>query len=338
MDYSNKTMLKNKNILFIGYKYYNYHEKITEAIKNQGGNVNYFPVFKYNIWFTLSRRISFKLFLRYNKINADKILKAAQKKQYDIIFIMQGFQLADDFYLKLKKQQPSAYMVNYHWDSVRMTEFKRTLLDTVKYFDKAYSFDRLDCEKNKELNYLPLFYIDDYKNSDQNNGNKDIDLLFIGSISKYRRYELIKKIEEQCKAKGLNFITFLHINKNYYWRLKLKGKELRGTSFKSISQQEIVDYYKRSKAVIDLPNQKQSGLTMRTFEVLGFGNKLITTNTFIKKEPFYNSDYIEIIDEKEPIITPGFIFNNNKTGINVTNYSINEWIKKILLDETKSNN
>ena len=46
---------------------------------------------------------------------------------------------------------------------------------------------------------------------------------------------------------------------------------------------DIVSLYKESEVILDINHPGQNGLTMRTFEALGAGKKLITTNTEIKK-------------------------------------------------------
>jgi hypothetical protein len=61
---------------------------------------------------------------------------------------------------------------------------------------------------------------------------------------------------------------------------------------------------------------------MRTFETLGAGKKLITTNKNILNEPFYNPEYISVINPKNLKINVDFIKNEPKDKINVDNYSL----------------
>ena len=58
--------------------------------------------------------------------------------------------------------------------------------------------------------------------------------------------------------------------------------------FRALSRREVIDYYRRAKVIIDLPHHLQAGLTMRVFEALGAGRKLITMNSHIAEEPFYD--------------------------------------------------
>ena len=97
-----------------------------------------------------------------------------------------------------------------------------------------------------------------------------------------------------------------------------------------VSQKEILSAYSTTKAVLDIENYGQKGLTMRTLEVLGSGLKLITTNIFIKYESFYSKEQVLIIDRKSPLLNENFFQDNNFQKMNiVNNYSLENWLKKI---------
>ena len=48
----------------------------------------------------------------------------------------------------------------------------------------------------------------------------------------------------------------------------------------------IIDIFKKSRAVLDIPIAGQNGLTMRTFECLAMKKKIVTTNENIKQYAF----------------------------------------------------
>ncbi|MGE4514729.1 MAG: hypothetical protein AB7E26_13095, partial [Chryseobacterium sp.] len=50
----------------------------------------------------------------------------------------------------------------------------------------------------------------------------------------------------------------------------------------------------------------QNGLTIRTFEVLASGKKLITTNSDITNYPFYSPENILVIDRENIQMNPEF--------------------------------
>jgi len=77
----------------------------------------------------------------------------------------------------------------------------------------------------------------------------------------------------------------------------------------------------------------QSGLTMRTFEALGCGCKLLTTNHSIFHESFYNDQIIKFIDKGDIVLNVDFIKNTYKNIDQFDEYSINKWVRKIFQNE-----
>jgi spore maturation protein CgeB len=87
--------------------------------------------------------------------------------------------------------------------------------------------------------------------------------------------------------------------------------------------------YKRTVSVLDIELNIQSGLTMRTFEALGAGVKLITTNTKIIDEPFYDKNVAMVIDRINPDIDINFFNNNLTVDKNFRKYSFDNWLNNI---------
>ncbi|NVL90277.1 MAG: hypothetical protein HWN69_04670 [Desulfobacterales bacterium] len=329
---SEDRFLDGKRVLFLGYEYYDYHTQIKETIKAAGAVVDFFPVMKYDLGYTILRNLNTRGFLYYNRSYSRSILKMISGKKYDYVFAIQGFQLPDEFYIELRKLNPRARFLNYHWDSVRKTVYGNTLLDLIPFFDKLYSFDRRDCETYEALHYLPLFYTEEYEElrKEPSSAPRDIDLLFIGSCCQHRRYRHVKRIERICLKQGIKFARYVHVNKRFYIRNFLRGRRLTSVHFRALSRREIIDYYRRSKVIIDLPHHSQAGLTMRVFETLGAGRKLITTNSCIAEEPFYDKRIISIIDPDILSINTEFVKDGTYEWNSVLeDYSISNWIWKI---------
>ncbi|MBN1183548.1 MAG: hypothetical protein JXB49_14760 [Bacteroidales bacterium] len=316
--------LSNKNVLFIGYEYFDYHTKIREALIELGATVEYYPVMNYNLMYSFLRRISYRHFLNYNIKHGKKILKATRKKEYDYVFVIQGQQLSTDFFTELRLQLPQALFINYHWDAVRITEFGNSLLDVIPFFDKAYSFDRDDCEKYMNLNYLPLFY----SNRIRIKSEKTYDLAFVGSITLLNRYLHIKQIERKCIEAKISFKYFLYVSPRDYIRFFINGNRMNNVSIRRLSSEGVKSLYNSAKVVLDIPNQVQSGLTIRTIEALADGTKLITNNANIKKESFYNENNIQIIDLDNLMLDKEFIYRDVEP-LDMSSYHIHQWVKTL---------
>lgn len=75
------------------------------------------------------------------------------------------------------------------------------------------------------------------------------------------------------------------------------SNENSGIDYKpQISYDEILKIVAQSKVIIDLTQEKQSGLTLRPLEAIFFKKKLITNNVNIEKCRFYNKNNIYVID------------------------------------------
>jgi hypothetical protein len=70
---------------------------------------------------------------------------------------------------------------------------------------------------------------------------------------------------------------------------------------------ELSEILQASRIIIDIQHPKQTGLTMRTIEMLGLKKKLITTNKDVVDYDFYDEKNIFIIDRKNPQISMDFL-------------------------------
>ena len=65
---------------------------------------------------------------------------------------------------------------------------------------------------------------------------------------------------------------------------------------RKINEKETYELMKSSNIIVDVPMANQNGLTIRTFEALGFNRKLITTNKNIVNYDFYNPTNIYVYE------------------------------------------
>jgi len=255
--------------------------------------------------------------------------RAFKKSNYDYVLVRAGFQLPLSFYEQLTKTHPGAQFINFHWDSLKPNYDYRPILP---YFNKVFSFDYKDCETHKELQYLPLFYIDEYASLQSKGIVNKIDILFIGAWRNTERYNLIKKTEKICEHANLKFSHYLHQPLWTYLVSIKEGIVPKEVKFKKLSPKEIIKLFSISNTIIDFPSSFQTGLTIRTFETLAAGKKLITTNKNIITEPFYNPEIINIVEPDNFRLDLDFIKRNPKFSLKekIKDYSIENYIYKLL--------
>lgn len=324
-----KLDLKSKKILYIGPVSFSYDRFFIKKLREFEAHVDPFELYPDTIFVKAIRKLNPSYLEIYYKKYFNKVIL---KGGYDYILVRHGYQLTMELLQKLRELNPGARLINFHWDSIKPYYNYVPLLNA---YDKVFSFDYKDCHDH-QLCYLPLFYLDIYGDHAQSKCNykKEIDILFIGSWRNKERYDQVKLTDEFCKPNGLKFFYFLHYSVRDRFKLLKKGIIARGAKSKSLSHPQILNYFAKASCIIDFPSSFQTGLTMRSFEALGAGKKLITTNQNIVNEPFYNPEYISIINPENFKIDIDFVKNTPKSKMVelIENYSIGSYIYKLLKD------
>ena len=103
-------------------------------------------------------------------------------------------------------------------------------------------------------------------------------------------------------------------------------------SFDKMSAKDISKIVDESRIILDVQHPKQTGLTMRTIEMVGMNKKLITTNESIKKYDFYNTNNIAVVNRKNVEISAEFL-NAPYEPLSpelYEKYSLKNWIFEVL--------
>ena len=248
-------------------------------------------------------------------------------KNYDLIVAIRGDLLSRETIEFMKNENPHAKTILYLWDSVLENQFVKAIIGA---FDEVKSFDRLDCPKYG-FEYLPLFYTKEYHFDPNTSHEYKYLFSFVGTDHTDRHF-ILKELERQAKEAGWD--TYIHLRTSLlgYYKRKLRGMKVHKSDYKfeSISSAYISELYRHSKCVVDIENDVQSGLTMRTFEALASGKKLITTNKHIMESDLYHPNNVFVIDRKFPILDESFVKSVFVYNPAIEKYSIEEWSKNLL--------
>ena len=335
----NLDSFKNKKILYISIKTFNYELEIANKLRELGAKVDYFDERPSNSVLTkgiirLKRSFIQKKIDTYYK----SILKKIEGEKYDFFFLVKGEAIPSFFLAKLKVLQKDCFFIYYTWDSF---ENNPNALSILCFFDKKLTFDNLDAEKFK-LEFRPLFYIDKYKTM-KNIKKPKYKMLFLGTAHS-DRYRISNSVVNWCNENNFSSFTYYYMQSKIVYFLKskfdssFKEFDFKKLNFKSLSINEIVKYYENSFIILDINHPNQRGLTMRTFEALGAGKKIITTNKQIKKYSFYNSNNIFVIDRKNIELEREF-FESNFIPISedvLFEMSITGWIKSVFIQNSSN--
>ena len=217
------------------------------------------------------------------------------------------------------------------------TSFNPNGLNVLPLFDEKFTFDKSDSIKYN-ISFRPLFFIDQYgKLRGVNNLHKtNQNLLFVGTAHT-DRYLISNIIVSWCKKNKINTNTYYFIpGLMVFFFKKIFDKSFSGFNYNSLSVkplsiEQLLQLYKTATIILDIHHPDQSGLTMRTFEALGAGKKLITTNAFIKEYFFFNENNILIIERNQTEFNYDFFLSPVKFYDNemYSKMSIEGWLNEI---------
>lgn len=326
------TDLKNKKVLFIAPKFFGYEIQIVQAMQNLGASV-YFHSDKpsENRWV----KAILRLFPKFVWPIADRIyinwLNKQKLSECDVIFIVKGEAISPNFLRILHKRFASAKFIFYMWDSIANVKYTEQKL---VFFNQVFSFDLNDCNVYSQIQYRPLFYIDSYQQEAETKPTSH--LFFLGTLNGDRPKVLSKVISSIGKNVSFDYGLFVRS------RLELTLRKLLDKSFALIDEKRLLfapvsaavikQRMSACNCVLDIEHPKQTGLTMRTFEVLAAGKKLITTNQLIRQEAFYDDSRICIIDRNAPFIPNDFLQSSatQMPSFFYAENSLNGWLSDVL--------
>ncbi len=320
--------LNNKRILFIGTGFYRYDDAILKQMEVCGAKVSYFSSIRTITYFE-------KILLLRSKSKIQKVkekyvtnLIETAPDEVDIVFCIKGENLNDNHIKQLRNKYPNARTILYLWDSiVRLLNWE--LLHS--YFKNIYTFDRLDSIKYG-LSFRPLFYIQAKEDVLQSTDNKyDYDFSFVGEFHT-DRYEILRKIKQEVLAHNNSYCIQLYIDRYGYFlnrfilkRIKPEDKDL--LIFRKMSYQKYLNITNKSRAIIDIENPRQSGLTIRSIETLAMGKYLVTTNSDIYNYEDIDASTYCIINRENPTM-PSVPYQERPKGLS-DNYSIEAFVNEM---------
>lgn len=332
-----KEKLADKNILFFSVQTFNLEKEIKKKLEEFGAKVDYYDERPSNNSF-VKGIIRIKRSFYQNKINNyyKQILTRTKNKKYHYLFVNRGEVVPEFFLEEFKKDHLDCEFIFYTWDSFTNHSHPTKIL---KYFDRKFTFDPVDAVRF-DLNFRPLFYLDSYKKIKNDSVELKYDLLFLGTAHS-DRYTISDLIVNWCNKNNLTSFCYYFIHgRSVYFYKKMFDKsfqlfDYKKLNFESLTTNQILELYKKTNIILDINHPGQKGLTMRTFEAIGSGKKMITTNSEIKKYPFYNPQNIYVIDRNDIVLNKNF-FETNYQDIKEDLYektSIEGWLNCLFVEK-----
>lgn len=322
---------KDKKILFIAPAFFGYEKEIKKRLESLGASVDYYddrP--SAHAWDKIAIRVMPGLVNRTVRAYFNDIL-ARSERDYDFVFIVKLECMPLDILMALRERNPHAKFVYYSYDSVKNN---RNIRGAVHVFDSAFTFDPEDAGTLEGIRFRPLFFLNEYRSLPD--VPPKYDLSFVGSAHS-DRYRLVRKVKSALPNNSAKTFFFLFMPNRWICLLRrvlmptFWGASVKEFSFTPLKKADVLSVIAESAAVLDFQHPNQTGLTMRTIEMLGARKKIITTNASVKKYDFYRPENIAVVDRKNPVIDPAF-FSTPYVQLPsdlYEKYSIDGWLREI---------
>lgn len=345
---------KDKNILIIMPDFYSFKTNIKDELEARGAKVKIYNEEPDKLKFLILKNMEELLhksnaFEKFNHQLVNAILAEKPAEGYDYFLVIRGNVLTEETIksIKAKALKSDAKTIYYTWDPVEYVNHKGKL---GLLFDKRYDFDSVDV-RNTDMGYelLPLFYTDEFDAATMEQPSEyKYDYVSVSAYFPYR-YRYLEAFKKANPDKKLLFK--LYLSPVVYWGKKVKDPKLVKNldmdiiTFKPYTHEQMRQQCIETRAILDLTQEHQQGLTMRTLETVGAKKKLVTNNSFINEYDFYNENDYEIMtdlsakaDEAEKtgdysaFILPGedWLSKPYKEDEDIrTSYSIHAFVDKI---------
>lgn len=221
---------------------------------------------------------------------------------FDVVLVIKAEVIPRWFLEDLRRISPHARFVFYSYDAVSHV---RNCLNVIGCFDELFTFDSKDVAVRPEFTYLPLFYTSDFASLAVNDMSRPrrFSMSFVGTLHT-ERYVFVKRIFD---GRTQTFSFFYVPARWYFAMVKYVTREHSAVpwsdvSFRKLGRQQVAEIFRDSVAVLDMPRRGQSGLTIRTFEVLASGSVLVTTNAAIRLEPFFDPARVIVVPSEMDLL------------------------------------
>ncbi len=312
-------------ICVISFDFWNYDAHIVTELRRKGIEAHHLNIGSYqhkNISARVRNTFS-KVFLKRNlknelrqKTMLDQLKKLGPQDQ---ILVINPELIEQKYHEEIRKFTPK--YIAYLYDSLARCPAEHLF----ELFDEIFTFDQEDAKKYQfklitNYNYLP-----------ESKFQKDtkFDLVYLASFD--NRRNVVNEILQ--KMKGLKLSAQVIIVGKKSWKNKFIPSSNSSIIYKTkrIPHENISDYYKKGKVLLDLMRDKQTGLSFRIFEAMALKKKIITNNPTFKDYDFYRPENILILNKDLSNLEKSFFETPYKelSPEIYHKYTLENWVKTV---------
>lgn len=329
--------LAGARVLLVAPKFFGYDEALARELSRRGARVDAMADRPFSSpWYHAAARFFPGHVRRITERYYRNLLARFAAPAYDHVLIVNGQTVSPGLVADLRRNHPQARFTFYLWDSLAN---RAGALELVPFFDRAFSFEP-ETARRHGLRFRPLFF-DDHASEASEQANQ-YDISFIGTAHT-DRHRVVERLDATLAPESRRF-WYLYLQAPWVLRAyRLTNPHFRGARaeqfrFAPLSRAESQQVFETSRAILDIEHLRQTGLTMRTLEVLGAGKKLVTTNAAIRDYAFHDPARIEVIDRASPRVPDSFLRTDAAPLAPEVRYrySLAGWIDELLSDEDQS--
>jgi len=315
-------------ICVISFDFWGYDAHIVETLKEKGIEANHIKIgaVSYENFGERLTNLFSKVFLgknlKYQKRQKFVIEQLDKLGHQDQILVLNA-DTFDHSTLEYMKKCANRF-ITFLYDNLDRCPVQDKLL----FFDKIYSFDDKDIEKHgferlTNYNYLPFL--------SQEKQNPSEDALYITSYDK-KRIKQLDILSQKFEELRLKFDLYVIGKKSWKNQLmKPFSKNKIVFTRKRINHENLPEFYKKTKVILDLMRENQYGLSFRVFEAMALEKKIITDNEKIKNYDFYNPNNILVLNRDFSNITKDFFetpYQSLPEEI-YKKYTLEKWVERV---------
>lgn len=315
-------------ICVISFDFWGYDAHIVETLKEKGIEANHIKIgaVSYENFGERLTNLFSKVFLgknlKYQKRQKFVIEQLDKLGHQDQILVLNA-DTFDHSTLEYMKKCTNRF-ITFLYDNLDRCPVQ----DKLHFFDKIYSFDDKDIEKHgferlTNYNYLPFL--------SQEKQNLSEDALYITSYDK-KRIKQLDILSQKFEELRLKFDLYVIGKKSWKNQLmKPFSKNKIVFTRKRINHENLPEFYKRTKVILDLMRENQYGLSFRVFEAMALEKKIITDNEKIKNYDFYNLNNILVLNKDFSNITKEFFetpYQSLPEEI-YKKYTLEKWVERV---------
>lgn len=216
---------------------------------------------------------------------------------------------------KARKAGKNVKIIWWYWNTVdALSNPQRVSTEDCE----KWSFDIRDCEKYN-MTFNTQYY---FKSFCLPQSPLESDVYFLGSDG--GRKEMLLATEKELS--GLGIKTDFNI-------LVAQNKEAHASCItRKLSYTENLEHIAKSKAILEILREGQSGQTLRPLEALFFQRKLITNDSLIKEKEYYHPDNIFVLGEQDIEELPSFLERAYQPMPQelMDKYDCEQWLERML--------